>query len=342
MYTRGRGTITYTTLTTFERCPLAYRLAYIDRVPEFASEAMVRGSEIHAEITDALRSGRRDGLSPLADRAVGWITERNPTLAVVEHPLTSCDLAGTPDVFMYVGENNDCIIVDYKTGYEIDGNVADSDQLRLYEWLLRCFSATIHENITLVRAYLAHNIYQVHESSPIESDAWFDGFNHRVDKLRRAHDTGDYPARIGGHCGNCNVRAYCDTYSTALVAFTDDPAAICDPAALGKLAVAARQAEVKIKEIRELVRAHCAENGPIEIDGETIGLEPTHTTNVDVIRAVRVLLDAGYAQGDILGTLKTTKTAIEKLIHGDKKTQESLRANAYQRVEKTELRWGKR
>lgn len=60
--------ISYSAIKTHEACAARYKFSYIDRLPSPSGEAATRGTQLHAELEDALTCGRAvsEGLMHLA------------------------------------------------------------------------------------------------------------------------------------------------------------------------------------------------------------------------------------------------------------------------------------
>lgn len=135
----------YTSLSTFQKCPLLYKAKYIDKsLPWVSSPAMERGNKIHKDLEMALLLKQP---SP-----PHWVPQDlwSYVLAVphkVEHTLTVQNLTGKMDV-MVQPDDNTVVMVDWKTGKYTP------DLLQVDVYYTLAYQTTQAANIGMLMSYV--------------------------------------------------------------------------------------------------------------------------------------------------------------------------------------------
>lgn len=250
-----------------ERCGLAPKLAA--DYPE-ASPAADRGTEIHAEIADALREKRRPKSSE-ARAAYDWVMHDVPAKMIIEEPIELRDpetdeviTAGTPDLIL-IHADGGLTVVDWKTGRP--DNVAGPDdnlQLMAYGAAASLKYDVVPANACLV--FLDGVVATSVTGQPYPS-LW-----DVIERVRHAANRQPV-ATPGSHCAGCYQRQVCPSWreraATALALLPRTPTDLTltdEQAAELVLRVQAVKEAAELAE--ELAKSHVRNGGRIVANGK--------------------------------------------------------------------------
>jgi len=181
----------YTSLSLYARCPLAWRLAYIDRAQGQESEACIRGRLVHEfcemYAVHCIRAGLRRDWDWAREQAAGYEQEDvgrlcvdfamqvefNPDLVVADAAGVEREIAaelpyglgrfeGRVDLVEYSTVDGALFVTDYKSGHGGERPDQAPAQLIMYGWtLLQMPQFRAAREVTLRQHYIGSG--QVHE-----------------------------------------------------------------------------------------------------------------------------------------------------------------------------------
>lgn len=305
--------LSYSRLSKWEQCPLAFRFAYVDRLPGEPALPLRFGRVMHAalerlvrdvvaeEHTGPLDEGRaleayraawdEEGLVGAAlfaeghalvrafVRAEGLVDHRDVLAVEQEFRLRvgRFELLGYLDRVDRVGE--DVVeVLDYKTNralYEGD-ELASSLQMSLYALAARALWPWARE-VRLTFVMLRHGpLRQTTARTPADLEA----AGAYAEALGEASERAtEHPPRLGPHCAHCDHRRRCPAFAEALAGRR--PGAMADPGDLDAVAREREQVARVVKlasarkaELEGILRAHLKEHGERTIDGVRYSLQP--------------------------------------------------------------------
>jgi putative RecB family exonuclease len=308
--------LSYSRLATWEQCPLAFRFAYVDRLPGEPALPLRFGRLVHAalerlfrdvvaeERTGPLDEGRalgayraawdEEGLVGAALFAEGQalvrafvrkegLVDHRDVLAVEQEfrlRVGRFELLGYLDRVDRVGE--DVVeVLDYKTNRALfDGDeLASSLQLSLYALAARALFPWARE-VRLTFVMLRHGpLRQTTARTLAELDASLAYAEALGEASERATE---HPPRLGPHCAHCAHRRRCPAYAEALAG--KRPGAMVDPGDLEavarereQVARVAKLASARKAELEGILRAHVKEHGDLTLAGVRYALVPVRS-----------------------------------------------------------------
>ena len=342
-YSRSEN-LTVSSAQTFKRCPFQFYLKFIEGREESGLDttARDRGTQFHKWV-----AAQNDGPEVRAELALGigdlidaferlYDADKLPDIGPVMHIFFEREFqrdgfAGTADLTM--DGHGFAIIRDWKTGFYGMGKIADDLQLGFYGHML----SAPGDVVILEKWWIAKEIIQRLETTH-EGCKWaYDVMVETLTAVADAQDSGVWPAKPGSACAMCGVRRFCSAWQLPAlpgeVRVTDRYGAL-------ELARLARLATAKLDEIKASIREFVEVNGPLhdEDSGETLDLHVIKSKELDVIGAVRAMLDNGVQSTDILERVKLTKTDVTALCRGNKAAKDAALACVTE-TEKTRLEW---
>ena len=241
--------LSFSRLNRFERCPLSYRLHYIDKVESEPNIAMRFGKVIHAVLERLVREALEDERTgPLSDdRALAifreaWtaesltgvdlfqegieilkgfvrdqgVLEHRDILAVEKEfrlPVGPFTLLGFIDRVDCV-DNETIRIIDYKTNRQLYSrdDLDTNLQVSIYHAAARKMWPWA-KNVKLTFWMLRHGVRQETMRTPEQIDSAL----AYVETLgRQTENASEFPARINPDCVYCDHRLQCPAYADAL------------------------------------------------------------------------------------------------------------------------------
>lgn len=213
----------YSRLTTFEKCPWAVKLQYVDKLVSTVppSEALNRGNEVHLHFEQAIRGEvaldekfehwkpKLEALSELYLEGKVQV-EEDWGLTEEWEPCSWTDealwLRFKLDVFIREDETS-AIITDWKTGKWMGNEVKHGSQAQLYA--LGAFAKYPElEFIQTEMAYIDHNKTVRNKYTRKEYGIFRPRFHARALKLTTAETFKPKPSKWG--CKWCNYNDVCD------------------------------------------------------------------------------------------------------------------------------------
>lgn len=295
--------VSYSRLSTYERCPRLYYLRYVKQAPEERGVPLLFGVLIH-EVLEAFYRWvvaeeyagplphpvlyemyqRAFERSELAGSDVYGEGKRLLAEFVMAHPevdhldVLAVEQAFDVEVGVRVTGRIDRVdrvgdrvtIIDYKTGRLLQSREElDSDlQLSIYA----IAAARLYpwaEQVTLVLEMLRHRIELRTER---DADALAHAAEYVVALARRIESEREFPAKVGGICATCGQQANCSAYQKA-VADPGGPAAVelADVDAViaerERVSGLAKILYARQKELDDVIKERIEESGPIQSNG---------------------------------------------------------------------------
>lgn len=286
--------LSYTAIHLYEQCPYRYRVERVDRRIPPPSEPLLVGSTAHLAIAEYLRhliaedlqtdvtwweeavsraeaKAREEGLflSPKQCEQVSEIVEFfvgshlfHPSRIVgVELPLEieleSATFRAVIDLLEI--EDGAPVVRDWKTSWAVPSSVQEDLQLRIYAWMV-C-ERFGYDEVRCELDFVRHGAVRRAEFGPEDHEQT----ERRVTRTMRliAGET-SWRATPGSHCAGCPWANDCP-------AITDDVLAIKSREDAARFAGEILVLEKQVENRRELLRAWCAEEGPVEVGGEVFG-----------------------------------------------------------------------
>jgi putative RecB family exonuclease len=217
--------VSFTQLDTYLRCPLRYRLQYVDRVdPDFVPAALALGSGIHgaaallfrgsasgarptvgdvqayfAEVPDATEVVAVESAFavPLVDQATGAVLDR--------------DLVGTLDLVERDADGR-LVVVDLKTAARkyTDLQVEASLQLSIYSYATAMNGLADEADLRLRFDVLTKTKQpELHRYWTTRDRAANVRLYRLAAEILGAVEAGVFPPRVGWHCQDCPFRSRC-------------------------------------------------------------------------------------------------------------------------------------
>jgi len=358
----------YSRLSLFESCPAAFRMKYIDKLPEASSDALAFGSLIHHIIATynkhCLEKGLETDITAMAgivqkcfyEKPSGLTSDRYPEiLAVAERFVAShtisldtvigieewvrAGIAGGKYLFRGIIDRldidkNTVIITDYKTDHQLrsQADIEADFQLAVYAWLVTKEYPQINQFIVRLD-FVRHDVVReatldVGRVAMVENQVL--GLIGQVEKAIAANKL---PARPGAFCGWCG-------YATLCPAAKDIPADVqpvntpeAARAVAEELAVLERLVAVR----KEALKQYCNVAGPVEANGLVWGFHLVESRSVEDIEAfVRTMNELGRDPRPFLAVSGTKA----KKLYGLQELQPLLIDRSYTRFEGKKIRDG--
>lgn len=241
--------LSYSRISRFAQCPLAYRFHYVDRRKSTPGPALGFGTLVHAVLEDLVREHMEDERQgPLClDRAKalyaahfargtltepgtfeeGWslvrrfvreegVLDHRDLLAVEQEfrlPVGRFTVLGFIDRVDLAGDRT-ARILDYKTNRLLftEEELHTSLQMSLYELAVRQLWPWV-EHVEMAFVMLRHGVRQETRRTPEQLDAALAYIEAMGERMEVATD---FPPRLNPNCGYCDHRAHCPTYQEVL------------------------------------------------------------------------------------------------------------------------------
>ena len=335
----------------FDRCPLAYRLKYIDKVPEVAPEIYLEGRAFHqvAEryVTWCLEHGRRTDFDYLArlerEKAAELPTEleesfRDLCRTYVESHIV--DFHDADDVLieerigigkdfspcdyfddgcflrgvvdLAVKQNSTVTLTDYKTTWRVPPKAEDEKSLQMAAYALLIFS--LFPDAERVQVVLDYVRYGVEHRFTIDRSREDEIRERILARILRIEREGEFRARVSSFCEWCPFSYTCPEIKTASSELNIPPGPLSEQQAaeLGRQYCLLR---THLKKLEEKLRAYAEVHGPIPVGDEQLGYHPKEIHRIPDVRAVvDVLGRAGIEKDRIWEILGTSRQKLERLL----------------------------
>ncbi len=325
----------YSRIDLYEKCPWAYKLAYLEGVPRASSEALQIGKITHERIAGYLehlihKKYQTDWQwaekAQVANADAQSIWEKfyqNFTLPQMEAPGVENKLGFDrnwkpvgffdPDVYFrgvidfHFRQDQLAVIVDWKTNRQIPESVEKNLQLRAYGWGVKRAIYPDAEEILLKLHFLRYGVERQVLLSPDDLKTVPDEITRQIAKIEA--DTRFEPTP-GSFCGWCGLTAHCPIMANALV-----PVELVAPANQDEAQEAATlllALRVMSQELTGYLKGWVQENGPITVGDLVYGPKTYQDYDLDAQTVVQALLEEGLTREEIWPLLSVTKTNLER------------------------------
>jgi len=302
--------ISFSRLDNFERCPLSYKLRYIDKVPEIKGVALDTGSKVHEVLERYLKAIRQMKMPQydkdlLRDIASQYTVEDETSIAgllskvdfneiipinLMNYSSIELRIAvdeswqpvtwdsplgfyrGIIDAIVYNPSRKILYITDWKTNRNLSANPL---QLRSYAALAHAvLSDQLDINEFIVRFYyLRLGVAKEKSFSPTEILWAMDDLSVRLNRMLSATE---YPPQLNEYCGYCGVRKSCTLYQEAIEKGSEENIPIEEAVIRYEMSDTIR------KDYGKLVKSYVEENGDIDLgEGRRYGLQVTQKRKID-------------------------------------------------------------
>jgi hypothetical protein len=332
---------------TYDRCPQAYKLTYIDKIPVIKSDALTVGGIVHqiiaAYIKHLTKTGRVSDLEKLQQltrqlggagphelyRDIEDIMSLFANSFILNFPgniLVEQEVAFDrqwqqvdwldPKVFfrakidLLVDTKEQAYIIDWKTDRSIPSPSAvhSSVQLLTYAYIASLLLPET-EQFLIQFFYLHYNARPSRTLCRDEVSHIPALISAKANTIERERK---FEPRLNPNCGWCGVRHHCTAYhelprSGILTIETEDEAA---KAAQTYAALAGLSAD-----LRQALEAWVAQHGPITINKEKLDFYPVEKTLFDDSQTLATtLLKNGLTREQVWQTLYTSKTKLKGIL----------------------------
>ncbi len=302
--------ISFSRLDTFERCPLSYKLRYIDKVPEIKGTALDTGSKVHEVIERYLKAVRQMKVPQydkdlLRDIASQYTVEDGTSIAGLLSKVDFNDIIpislmnyssmelkmavdeawqsvpwdsplgfyrGIIDAIVYEPNRKVLYITDWKTNRNLSANPL---QLKSYAALAYAvLGEKLDINEFIVRFYyLRLGVAKEKEFSPTEILWAMDDLSVRLNRMLAATE---FPPQLNEYCAYCGVRKSCPLYQEALEKGSEEEISIEQAVTRYEMADIAR------KDYQSLVKSYVEEQGDVDLgNGRAYGLNVIQKRRID-------------------------------------------------------------
>lgn len=217
----------YSKVSCFERCPLAYKLAYIDNVKQTVTSALIRGSKTHKvfenleSIEDYSGTEGYEIAKKFLETEVGKSHLNEIKSALKEHKfgikkennvLVPCNY-NDKDVLFHgiIDLLNGNHILDYKTGSAKSFKNQDWSQLTWYAiWL---FLNSDFEEIKITYMYVEHNVENSKILKRSELPMYMFDMLSRIKAVKDFENNPTDEFKKSWLCSWCTCKEHCSHYS---------------------------------------------------------------------------------------------------------------------------------
>lgn len=331
----------FSRLNLFESCAMAFKLKYIDKLPEAPSEAMAFGGLIHKIIaaysSHCLECGVQTDVSEIPnivqrcfyDKPAGIDSSRfGDVLAMAQyfadtHIANIQTLVGSEEwmqtwlekKFLFRGivdrldiKGDMATITDYKTDHQLrpESEVANDFQLAVYAWLVSLEYPQI-KTFNVQLDFVRHNVQRGTTLEKAQLARVSDQIVGLIGQVEQAISKKKFPPKPGHFCGWCGYSASCPAAKDIPADVKPITQAEDARKAAEELAILERQVAVR----KDALKSWCNQFGNVEANGLTWGFFKTNGQSIeDVDGFVRLMNEAGM---DPRPYLSTNGTKMKKL-----------------------------
>lgn len=346
--TRAKLILSGSRLPLFALCGASAR-ADATRVIEPVGEAARIGSAVHAAIAAHIEERLTEYHEGLTARILaafadasesehGWLVRR--AIELLRGNLSDCEsceaeipetlylgrgveISVTPDLTAESKTVPQAIyVVDWKTGIEETDNL---EQLKAAACAMMQASPEISAAY-LVTAYLRTGTINVTEWAPESAEAWLDDLRRRIANAERAETFSP-----GGHCRYCQRFFDCTGRSQLVRSVMSD---LAQPEAyaitadnVAKAFEARRMADRVVRSLDGAIKDFIRANGPVAVNGKTLGFQTTKIRRVLPIPAWPVL-EAHFSDTELAEIVDVSISAAEQIVKANAPTERGAKGKA--------------
>jgi putative RecB family exonuclease len=332
----------FSRLNLYESCPAAFRMKYIDKLPESPSEALLTGGLIHRIIAEytkhCLECGVQTDVTEMSnivqrcfyDQPAGLESSKYPEILKLAQYFADthqanidqligyeewiqAKLAGGKYIFRGIIDRLDiegsaALITDFKTDYQIRSwaDVEHDFQLAVYAWLVSKEYPQVEQfevQLDFVRFNVQRAaVYERGEVEKIEGQVLA-----LIGQVEQAIAKKAFPPRPGHFCGWCGYSGKC--LAAKNIPADMQPITSVEDAqkAAEELAILERQVAVR----KEALKDYCSQAGPVEANGLTWGFHRVGGLGIENVEGfVQIINEHGL---DPRPYLSVNGTKIKKL-----------------------------
>jgi|GEM_PF-5547566 len=362
----------------FSRCPLAYRLKYIDKVREYPPAIYLEGRAFHQVAEQYVAWCLKTGRSTDFDHFVQLEREKAAELPAeleesfrnmcrtfmethlvdfhsadevlleeriaVRRDFSACDYFDDQCflrgiVDLAVKRNSTVTITDYKTSWRVPPRTEDESSLQMAAYALLVFSLFPDvERIDLILDYVR---YGIEHRFTVDRDREHEIRERILSRIQRIEREDKFEARVSSFCEWCSFTHMCPEIKKAATELNIPPGPLSEQQA-AELARQYSLLRTHLRKIEEKLRAHTEVHGPIAVGDEALGY---HVRELETLPDARAVVDilgrAGIPREEIWTILTTSKRKVQALLRraGRKELWEQIRT-LVQTERRTE--WGLR
>jgi len=327
----------FSALDLFDRCPWAYKLVRMDKIPRGESEPLKIGSDSHKLVGDYLSRLLNtnqttdwewaDGLLTPSDHPdVVEIFQRfrnNFILPPMKDPWVEKKLAFTrawqpteffaPDAFFRLvvdftyRQGGLVVVQDWKTNRVVPETVEKDLQLRIYGWGVRQTLYPDAQEILLRLHFLRYSAEREILLLPEDLGTVPQELEAKIAEIEAEKH---FDPKPGSFCGWCGVTAHCPVMAQALV-----PVEVLAPVnreQAEKAATLLLTLQNLEKELGARLKEWVRDQGAIQVGDLVYGTSIATSYDLDPRGVVQFLMEAGLERETVWPLLNLTKTGLER------------------------------
>ncbi|MFA5032277.1 MAG: PD-(D/E)XK nuclease family protein [bacterium] len=297
-------TFSVSRIERFDKCPLSWRLHYIDHIPEISTPELLIGSAVHKAIEiyckQLLNGNKRSSINEIISEATDSVSNgeilndvnRIFQDFIITHDFSKRKVLGveedlTHDIGKYkfrgkldlTEMNNVPLIRDWKTGRRIySQSEADSSlQASAYALLLYKEYPEFRNSNFFVCKFEFVRFQQVIETIRTQKDIKLTEsyLIKKMDTISNAADKNDFPPKPGHFCGWCSYSNRCPIDTK--------------PASPSAIASQILILESILKDAKTRIKALVEKQGPVAINNEIFDFYPQESETYPVAKFMEVL-----------------------------------------------------
>ncbi len=348
----GLMAFSYSRFNTFDRCPLWFRLRYIDRIPEADSAPLVTGRIAHevaeaygkhcigngvatdfAFFDDLARRACSDAPAEVGADLRGILDTMRDTISFIEGPASRIEeeLAfdrewrpvawDDPAVFFRakidkrMTTDEGVIVWDLKTDRRIPpaSDLPTNPQLRIYAYLVTLLDPDV-QSITVVLFFGRYGRSQSWTFTREEAESYGKEIERKAERIEVEME---WTPRLGEACRICPYTARCEAFQSA---YAGMDFLVRDEEHARELAARREAVGAAYDLLTESLKAHVEAHGRIALpDGRVLDFVPGTKVTFEDVRAVVAFLRKELGDDLAWAALSTTKTQVTKVIRKAKR-----------------------
>lgn len=336
----------FSRLDIYNKCPWAYKLVYLDKIPRQTSEALVIGQTMHKLIADYLvrlicQNQQTDWewaekvtpFNGFEDIAYMWprfynnfVMPTNVKDQVVERQLAfnrqwqPVDWFAADAWFRMVMDwcflqDDLAVVVDWKTNRILPETVEKDLQLQIYGWGVRHLFPQ-SEEVLLRLHFLRYGAEREIILTPDDLKGVPEAVQERIATIEADQH---YDPKPGSFCSWCGVQAHCPVMAKALIPVeTILPATREQAEKSATLLLALREIG---RELTANLKQWVIANGPIWVGDVFYGPNPEISYEFNPEQLTTFLLDEGLSRDQVWELVTMTKTTMERELRKAKRKE---------------------
>jgi len=346
----------YSKITLFQKCPFAWKCAYIDYREAERHPSLIVGEMVHKILQEylvTLRNSSEQSNHPVLDNIVQKYAKNNPEYAdeIAEYlpamknvtfpPVEKAGIElklgldegfGPADYktaffrgkvdFTYRIEDR-AVVIDWKTNRNLpDQQIIEKDiQTRLYALMVSAFAPV--ESFIVELNFLRYRVIRKLEIRREELEPLKEWIMTGIEPIESASRFDPTP---GEWCGLCGYKTHCPECRAVTESLPSSiPASIDDDDDAKRLAGMLKLVIELRNKLQSVLKEWVEKNGPIDLSGEVLDLYEYETykwsTAEQKSKLCEVLIKAGISRTQIWDIFSTNKTAVCSLLRKHRKKE---------------------